>query len=110
MVQDPVDVLCKAIPKLTDNLESDQLEFATHQLDSLSHPLSIDDIRALISLLPTSGDTAFGLNWTILHAVEAAPAWPLWDALEAEGHEWIHIFRLRLANAGIDPPAKARQA
>jgi len=54
--------------------------------------------------LPKEGDTAFGLNWTILHAVEAAPDWPLWDTLEETDSEWVRIFRQRLANAGIHPP------
>jgi hypothetical protein len=101
-------MLLESAPKLTDGLKADQIEVATGYLDHLA-PLSSDDIRALISLLPAEGDTAFGLNWTILHAIEAAPAWPLWDTLEADGHEWIRIFRDRLANAGLHPPENVRE-
>jgi hypothetical protein len=58
----------------------------------------------LLLLLPDGGDTASGLNWTILHAIEASPVWPLWDTLRSDENEWAKILRRRLANAGIQPP------
>jgi hypothetical protein len=104
-LQDAVNALLAIAPKLTDHLEPHQLEAATSLLDRLSHPLSSDDILGLLSLLPPEGDTAHGLNWTILHAIEAAPAWPIWEALGDREHEWIDLLCVRLANARIAPPA-----
>jgi hypothetical protein len=100
-MQQAVSNLQSIAKKLTDELEQSTIEKAASLLDSLSHPLSAEDIAALMTLLPESGDTAFGLNWTILHAIEASPCWPMWDLLEENGSEWVEIFLIRLRNAGI---------
>lgn len=110
MVQNAVRDLCAVGAKLTDDLDAEQLAAATKHIDLLVHPLGLDDIRALMSLLPQGGDTAWGLNWSLLHAIEAAPDWPLWDVLGDESNEWVCIFRLRLANGGIHPPAESNSA
>ena len=110
MVQKAVRELCAIGAKLTENLDAEQLAAATKSINTLVQPLGSDDIRALIPLLPQDGDTAFGLNWSVLHAVEAAPDWPLWDTLRDPRSEWVRIFRLRLANAGFLPPAESDSA
>lgn len=104
MVQNAVKRLHDIGGQLTDRLDDQQLAAATSAIDALSHPLSGDDIRALLLLLPEGGDTASGINWTILHAIEASPVWPLWDALHSNENEWVQILRRRLANAGFHPP------
>ena len=104
MVQSAVKRLRDIGGQLTDKLDDQQLVAATSAIDALSHPLSAEDIRALLLLLPDGGDTASGLNWTILHAIEASPVWPLWDTLRNNENEWVQILRRRLANAGVPPP------
>jgi hypothetical protein len=104
VVQDAVRRLHDIGGQLTDKLNAQQLADATACIDVLKHPLSSDDIRALLLLLPEGGDTASGLNWTIAHAIEASPAWPLWETLKNERSEWVRILRRRLANAGELPP------
>ena len=105
MVQDAVKRLHDIGGQLTDKLDTQQLALATSAIDALSRPLSAADIRALLLLLPKGGDTASELNWTILHAIEASPAWPLWDTLRDDESKWVQILRRRLANAGIQPPS-----
>ena len=100
MLQPSIQKLQQVAPELTDDLDQVQLDAATALLDDLRHPLSADDIRALITVLPRWGDTAHGLNWTILHAIEASPEWPLWGLLRDPDHEWIDILRCRLHNGG----------
>jgi hypothetical protein len=107
VVQKAVRELREIAAKLDDDLDAERLAAAERCIDALVHPLGPDDIRALMSLLPEAGDTAFGLNWTILHAIEAAPDWPLWDMLEDSQSEWVRRFRSRLANAGFHPPAES---
>lgn len=104
MVQVAVRKLSAVFVQLADNLDAKQLTAATSYIDALKHPLSSDDIKILLSLMPESGDTAASLNWSLLHAIEAAPDWPIWELLDDENHEWIRIFRLRLRNAGFTPP------
>ncbi|WP_156390708.1 hypothetical protein [Caulobacter sp. Root487D2Y] len=104
MLQDAVKGLLEIGDTLADSLSVEQLYAAEKRLDALAIPLSEDDVRALKSLLPHEGDTAFGLNWTVLHKIEAAPCWPLWDTLKDERNEWTRMLRLRLADAGLLPP------
>ena len=105
MVQDAIKRLHDIGGQLTDKLDVQQLAAATLHIDALTHPLSAEDIRALMLLLPEGGDTASGFNWTLLHAIEASPVWPLWDTLRSDGSEWVRILRGRLANAGMQPPS-----
>lgn len=100
-MQQPVAELLSLTPKLTSALEQSKMDRAVALLDSLSHPLALDDIAALMSLLPSDGDDALEVNWTILHWIEASPLWPVWDLLRENGNEWVDIFRIRLKNAGI---------
>lgn len=100
MVQIAVKGLRDLGVQLTDGLDACQLAEASLHIDALTHPLSRDDICALLPLLPDGGDTASGLNWAVLHAIEASPVWPLWDALKNDDSEWVQILRRRLANTG----------
>jgi hypothetical protein len=100
MLHPVVADLTKIAPQLTSTLRQDQLDEAVRLLDAMPHPLAREDVAALVSLLPSDGDDACGLNWTILHAIEASPAWPLWELLDDPAHEWIVILRSRLRNAG----------
>jgi hypothetical protein len=99
-MQDAVRQLTTVVPMLTDSLDEGSIKVATDLLDQLVRPLSEDDVRALLSLLPPSGDTAFGLNWTILHAIEAAPSWPIWAALTDTDNEWMAMLLARLGKGG----------
>ncbi|MBE1710884.1 MULTISPECIES: hypothetical protein [Mesorhizobium] len=104
VMQEAVRDLCRIAPKLTDDLNFEQTTAAQKCIEALVLPLSTDDVSGLISLLPADGDTAYGLNWSILHAVEAAPEWPLWDMIRDEGNDWVRRFCQRLANAGFEAP------
>jgi hypothetical protein len=110
MIQKAVAELREISPKLTEELDEAQLEAVEKCVKALVRPLSHDDVRILISLLPGDGDSAFGLNWPILHAIEAAPGWPYWDLLGNERNAWVRRFRTSLANAGIHPPAESDSA
>jgi hypothetical protein len=104
LIHESVANLLRLSPKLTDYLAPHQIQRAEELLRSIPEQLSTDDIRALVSLLPGEGGTAFGLNWTIVHAIEASPDWPLWDALRDPSNEWVRMLLQSLANAGIHPP------
>ena len=103
-MQEAVTRLVAITPQLTDDLDAASLEVATGLLDRLVLPLSEEEVQALLSVLPANGDTAFGLNWTILHSIEAAPSWPIWAALKEQSHEWVRVFLIRLKNAGMAAP------
>lgn len=106
MVQDAVRAILDITPTLVEQLDLPQFEAVEKLLSSLVLPLSRDDVRALVSLLPADGDTAYGLNWSILHLVEAAPGWPHWEVLQFQKGEWIDRLIHRLANAGVSPPPR----
>lgn len=103
-MQKAVSSLLGVASKLTTDMGQSKMDEAVALLDALSHPLAPDDTTALMTLLPADGDDACGLNWTILHWVEASPDWPRWDLLSDTKNEWVDILRVRLKNAGIDQP------
>ncbi|RWO81044.1 hypothetical protein [Mesorhizobium sp.] len=105
MIQDAVAELCGIGLKLTEALSIEQLEIVEQCIASLEQPLSHQDVEALVGLLPEEEDSAFGLNWTILHAIEGAPGWPRWDLLRNKESTWVRTFRQRLANGGFHPPS-----
>ncbi|MGH7018265.1 MAG: hypothetical protein ACREEY_00190 [Brevundimonas sp.] len=105
-MQTAVRDLLALTPTLHDTVDFSVIELATPILDRLAVPLSAADIEALLSILPANGDTAFGLNWTILHAIESSPLWPRWDLLEESlDNEWRELLLARLKNGGYAPPA-----
>lgn len=55
-------------------------------LSKLEKPVSDDDAQALVQLF--GPDDCFGLAWTLLHAIETAPGWPLSSALLNARNEW----------------------
>ena len=103
-MQDAVRELLALTSTLSDDIDSSIIERATPILDQLVSPIEADDVEALLSMLPSNGDTAFGLNWTILHAIESSTAWPRWDLLVDNRNEWIDMLAARLKNAGHERP------
>ncbi|MCC7542423.1 MAG: hypothetical protein IT379_39760 [Deltaproteobacteria bacterium] len=83
-------------------LDEQKLERFEQLLGEVSPPLTDEEARILVPLF--GPDNAFGLGWTLLHLIETAPGWPLWDALGDPSNEWIRRLRKRLENAGIRPP------
>ncbi len=103
-VQPAIAELRRLAPQLDDSLDQATLTAASAAIDQIVQPLSTDDLEALVALLPANGDDAYGLNWVVLHGIEAAEDWPRWDLLEDLDHWWVRLFRLRLANAGMHDP------
>jgi hypothetical protein len=56
-------------------------------------PLTNDEARALMGGFGT--DDCFGMAWSLLHAIETAPGWPLADVLGNIDNEWIERLRVR---------------
>lgn len=96
--------LGREVDQLTSDLDQRVIDDAVALLDAIAAPVSRADVEALVRLLPADGDDALGLNWTVLHAIESSPKWPVWELLRDDGNEWIETLRLRLVNSGITPP------
>lgn len=86
-----------------DTIEQGKLESLERLLDQISRPVSDDEARALLSLFGPA-DTCYGLAWTLVHLIETAPGWPLWDALQRTENYWIRHLRSTAENAGLTPP------
>jgi len=67
-------------------------------LRSIVPPVTDEEARQLIKLF--GPDDYYGGAWTVLHLVETAPHWPLWDCLANTSNEWIARLRERAANVG----------
>ncbi|MEX3016976.1 hypothetical protein [Gymnodinialimonas hymeniacidonis] len=88
---------------LTDD-DPDLIATAHPLTDELPANPNAAEVEALLGLMPANGDTGHGLNWSILHCIEASPDWPLWDLIAEPDHEWHTILRTRLKNGGYTPP------
>lgn len=67
-------------------------------------PVTDDEARALVALLGETEDSLYGLKWSLLHAIESSPGWPMWDTLRAAVGPWRDLLMTRLANGGETPP------
>jgi hypothetical protein len=81
----------------------EKLERYTLLIASIQKPVTDQEARVLASLF--GPDDCFELEETLVHLVESAPGWPLWDCLQDTSNEWIQTLRRRLENAGISSPS-----
>ena len=71
-------------------------------ISSIKTPITDEEARVLVALF--GPDDCFEMAETLVHLIETAPGWPLWECLEDTSNEWVQTLRLRLANGGISPP------
>jgi hypothetical protein len=106
-MRDEINELAKMgpLPSYKIAMQADQLEKLeryTQLIVSIRKPVTDEEARVLASLF--GPDDCFELEETLIHLVESAPGWPLWDCLEDTSNEWIQRLRRRLENAGISSP------
>jgi hypothetical protein len=85
------------MPSEHDPHEVEDVERFEAAIHALPDALTAEELRAVVPLFPREGDL-YELGWTLLHAVERSPAWPLEDALDGDG-EWVERLRRRLEPA-----------
>lgn len=71
----------------------DALQRLEDTVRGIRTPLTNEEARALTGCFGT--DDCFGLAWSLLHAIETAPGWPLVDVLGDADNEWIERLRER---------------
>ena len=97
-VRDQVRDLRKLGPLPAEREASvEQLKAYEVLLHAITKPLTDEEARSLACLF--GPDECFGLAWTLLHLVEAAPGWPLRDCLVSDG-EWTRRLRDRARRGG----------
>lgn len=72
-------------------------------IDALPESPTAQEAQALLAILPPDDSTALGLAWSVLHAIEASPAWPMWSELD-DRNWWTSLLRARCERAGLQPP------
>lgn len=78
-------------PETAEDAPCSGWEAALLRLDA---PATDDEAKALLDVLPADEGSAFGLAWAVLHFIETAPGWPMWDALN-DRSEWVQFLRER---------------
>jgi hypothetical protein len=71
---------------------------------SIRKPVTDEEARVLVSLF--GPDDCFEMEEQLVHLIESAPGWPLWDCLEDTENEWIQRLVRRLENGGFMRPPK----
>jgi hypothetical protein len=94
MMQANIEALLKLGP-LPPSIDLDVAQVGRFQtlLTGIHCPVSNDEARALVKLFGV--DDCFGLAWTLLHAIETAPGWPLLDVLGETKNNWIVLLKQR---------------
>ena len=84
-----------ALGRLPDSVGAsvEALQRLEEILRRIRTPLTNDEARALTECF--GPDDCFGLAWSLLHAIETAPGWPLVDVLGDADNEWIGRLRER---------------
>jgi len=77
----------------SENPDIEKLEKYQELIGSIEPPVSDEEAKALIGIL--GPDECFGLAWTLVHAIESAPGWPLLGSLQGSESEWIIRLRER---------------
>ena len=78
-------------------------------LDALERPVTDEEAMALLKVFHPSGDSCFGLAWTLLHSIETAPNWPARPAtsemgkafesrLQGSDEPWLQFLWQRILN------------
>ena len=70
-----------------------QLKIYESLLSRVTPPVSNGEARSLVRLF--GPDDCYGLTWTLLHLIESAPGWPLYDCLQDTRNAWTERLRLR---------------
>ena len=65
-------------------------------ITSINQP--VDNEEAIVLLDLFGPDDCFGLAWTLVHLIETAPDWPLYDHLTNLNNEWIVRLKTRASN------------
>lgn len=70
-------------------------------LKDIEPPLSKDEAVALLSVLPSSDSSCFGLAWSVLHLIESAPNWPYREAQIHSSNPWVQSMLERAARYAL---------
>lgn len=68
-------------------------------LDALPGPLTDEEATALLGLFPLDDSSMYEVAWTLVHAVESAPGWPIAGILNGSSW-WVSLLRGRCERAG----------
>lgn len=94
MIRDQVRELAALGPMPSQgDATTEQLELYERLLHSVSAPLSDEEACILVPIF--GPDDCYGLAWTLLHLIESAPGWPVYDCLVAGPGEWTECLRSR---------------
>ena len=80
----------------SENPELDMLTKYQELITSINPPIDNEETIVLLDLF--GSDDCFGLAWTLVHLIETAPDWPLYERLTNMDNEWIVRLKTRASN------------
>lgn len=76
-----------------EDVHDDWLAKFQSYLSEIEQPVSNEDAAELAKLL--GPDDCFGMAWTLVHAIETVPGWPLEEAISEANDAWKDVLRDR---------------
>ena len=83
-----------------DSIDESAARPYVEAFDALKEIPTAEEAVALVDIFPSDESTALGLAWSLVHAIEASPAWPVWSALD-DRNWWVTYLRERCERAGL---------
>ena len=65
-------------------------------IESIRPPVTDEEAKVLVRIF--GPDECFELEWPLVHLIETAPNWPLFDCLGDSDNEWIAMLKQRIEN------------
>ena len=67
-----------------------QLQAFEAALKAIEPPITDEEAASLLQVLPSTGQSCFGLAWSVLHLIETAPGWPIKEAMLHRSNPWVN--------------------
>jgi hypothetical protein len=105
MLKEFEDVLSLGALPPADGRSPEQAVLWQEALNRLPDAPIGEEAAALVDLLPPDETTSFGFAWTLVHAIESSPDWPVETALQSRTW-WQSLLQDRAAKSPSPSPLR----
>jgi hypothetical protein len=96
-VREEIKMLQK-LGKLPDsNASEEEIERYAILIEKITPSVTDEEAKILVRLF--GPDECYGLAWSLVHLIETAPGWPIWECLQNDEDEWVKRLKKAALNS-----------